>query len=102
MPLIPTLRSAEAPGQDEVGRVPRFHRLRIADNRRETPDAISVTFAVPAELAPQYAFRAGQYLTLRKVLNGEELRRTYSICSGLDDGELRIAIKRLEDGVFSA
>ena len=81
---------------------PRFHPLTIADIRRsETPDAISVAFAVPPDLAPAYRFRAGQYLTLRTTLNNEELRRTYSICSGEDDGELRIAIRRLEGGTFS-
>ncbi len=85
---------------------PRFHPLTIADIRPETqdgetPDAISVAFAVPPHLAPAYRFRAGQYLTLRTTLNNEELRRTYSICSGEDDGELRIAIRRLEGGIFS-
>ena len=80
---------------------PRFHPLTIADIRAETPDAISVAFAVPPDLAPAYRFRAGQYLTLRTTLNNQELRRTYSICSGEDDGELRIAIRRLEGGTFS-
>ena len=80
---------------------PRFHPLTIAGIRPETPDAISVAFAVPPDLAPAYRFRAGQYLTLRTTLNNEELRRTYSICSGEDDGELRIAIRRLEGGTFS-
>ena len=83
------------------GALPRFHWLRVAEVRQETPDAISVTFEVPPELAAQYAFRAGQYLTLRTTLDGEELRRSYSICSGEHDGELRIAIKRLPGGVFS-
>ncbi len=82
--------------------VPRFHRLRIAEVRRETADAISVAFAIPPELTEQYRFRAGQYLTLRTSFDGEEVRRSYSICSGVDDGELRIAIKRLEGGLFSA
>jgi ring-1,2-phenylacetyl-CoA epoxidase subunit PaaE len=80
---------------------PRFHRLRIADVTRETPDAISVAFDVPDALRDAYAFTPGQYLTLRAVLDGQEVRRSYSICSGLDDGELRIAIKRNPVGVFS-
>ena len=79
----------------------RFHLLRVADVRRETPDAISVAFAVPEGLRGAYAFRAGQYLTLRVEVGGEAVRRTYSICSGEDEGELRIAIRRLEGGVFS-
>jgi ring-1,2-phenylacetyl-CoA epoxidase subunit PaaE len=81
---------------------PRFHWLHVAQVRRETAEAISVTFTVPDALAPLYAFRAGQYLTLRTTLDGEEVRRSYSICSGVDDGELRIAIKRIEGGLFSA
>ena len=79
----------------------RFHPLRIADVRRETPDAVSIAFAVPPEAREEFAFTPGQYLTLRTTLGGEEVRRTYSICSGADDGELRVAVKRLDDGVFS-
>ena len=81
---------------------PRFHRLLVADTRQETPRAIAVTFAVPPALAPAYAFRAGQYLTLRTVLDGEEVRRAYSICAGETDGVLRIAIKLVAGGRFSA
>jgi ring-1,2-phenylacetyl-CoA epoxidase subunit PaaE len=80
---------------------PRFHRLRIADIRGETADCVSLAFEVPEKLRPAYRFIPGQYLTLRTVLEGEELRRSYSICSGLDDGELRVAIKLLENGAFS-
>ncbi len=69
---------------------------------RETLDAISVAFHVPDELAAAFAFSAGQYLTLRTHLGGEEVRRSYSICSGVDDGEVRIAIKRVDGGAFSA
>lgn len=80
---------------------PRFHRLRVADLRRETPDAVSVAFAVPPHLREDYRFAAGQYLTLRATLEGEEVRRSYSICSGPDDGELRVAVKRVDGGLFS-
>lgn len=80
---------------------PRFHRLRIAERRQETPDAISVSFDIPAHLSGDYAFQAGQYLTLRTTLDGEELRRSYSICSAEGDGTPRIAIKRLPGGAFS-
>jgi len=84
-----------------AGATPRFHWLTVADARRETADALSVSFVLPPDLAPLYAFRAGQSLTLRTTLEGEEVRRSYSICSGPDDGELRIAIKRVEGGQFS-
>ncbi len=81
---------------------PRFHPLRIAEVRRETADSISLRFDVPPELASEYRFEPGQHLNLRARLDGEELRRSYSICSGLDDGELRVAIKKVAGGRFSA
>ena len=80
---------------------PRFHTLTIAEVRRETPEAVSLRFALPAELAPAYRFVPGQHLALRTQLGGEELRRSYSICAGLDDGELRVAIKKVGGGRFS-
>ena len=80
---------------------PRFHRLAVSDLRRETPDAVSMTFAIPQELAGDYGFQPGQYLTLRTTMDGEEVRRSYSICSGPDDGELRIAVKKVDGGAFS-
>lgn len=83
----------------------RFYPLTVADLRRETPDCVSIGFAVPPELGREFRFRPGQYLTLRAVLGGDEVRRCYSICSGIDDwrqrGELRIAVKRVAGGVFS-
>ena len=80
---------------------PRFHRLTVNDLRRETPDAISMTFEIPQELAGDYSFLPGQYLTLRTTMDGEEVRRSYSICSGPEDGELRIAVKKVDGGAFS-
>jgi ring-1,2-phenylacetyl-CoA epoxidase subunit PaaE len=80
---------------------PRFHRLAVNDLRRETADAVSMTFAIPSELAGDYSFLPGQYLTLRTTMDGEEVRRSYSICSGPDDGELRIAVKKVDGGAFS-
>src|SRR6202008_2351090 len=81
---------------------PRFHRLAVNDLRCETADAVSMTFSIPSELAEDYAFAPGQYLTLRTTMDGEEVRRSYSICSGPDDGELRIAVKRIDGGAFSS
>ena len=81
---------------------PRFHRLAVNDLRRETADAVSMTFKIPGELAEDYAFAPGQYLTLRTTMDGEEVRRSYSICSGPDDGELRIAVKKVDGGAFSS
>jgi ring-1,2-phenylacetyl-CoA epoxidase subunit PaaE len=81
---------------------PRFHRLAVSDLRRETSDAVSLSFAIPSELAQDYRFSPGQYLTLRTMMDGEEVRRSYSICSGPDDGELRIAVKKIDGGAFSS
>src|SRR6185369_11267454 len=81
---------------------PRFHRLAVNDLRREAPGAVSLTFAIPKELSGDYSFMPGQYLTLRTTMDGEEVRRSYSICSGPDDGELRIAVKKVDGGAFSS
>jgi ring-1,2-phenylacetyl-CoA epoxidase subunit PaaE len=81
---------------------PKFHRLTVRDLRRETADAISMTFDVPQDMVGDYAFAPGQYLTLRTTLDGEEVRRSYSICSGPDDGEMRIAVKKVDGGAFSS
>jgi ring-1,2-phenylacetyl-CoA epoxidase subunit PaaE len=78
-----------------------FHALKIADLRRETPDAVSIAFAVPPDLQHAYRFDPGQHLTLRTTFLGAETRRSYSICTGLDDGELRIVVKRQDGGKFS-
>ncbi|MBV8848762.1 MAG: phenylacetate-CoA oxygenase/reductase subunit PaaK [Methylobacteriaceae bacterium] len=79
-----------------------FHPLTIADVRRETPEAISIRFTVPQGMREDFAFTSGQYLTLRTELDGADVRRSYSICSGMDEGELRVAIKRLDGGLFSS
>src|SRR5437879_4606108 len=82
--------------------IPRFHRLAVNNLRRESADAVSLTFAIPKALADDYRFAPGQYLTLRTTMDGEEVRRSYSICSGPDDGELRIAVKKVDGGAFSS
>ncbi|PSK98541.1 ring-1,2-phenylacetyl-CoA epoxidase subunit PaaE [Murinocardiopsis flavida] len=79
----------------------RFHALRVAAVDRLTADAVTVTFAVPPELAERFRFVQGQHLTVRCELGGEQVRRNYSICAQAPDGPLRIAVKRLDGGVFS-
>ena len=99
LPRLPrAVRSVQVP---LTSGSPRFHRLRIAELRRETADCVSLAFAVPAALRPRFSFTPGQYLTLRTRIGGAEVRRSYSICSGIDDGELRVAVKHVPDGVFS-
>jgi len=79
----------------------KFHPLKLAAIERETRDAVALTFAVPAELASQFRFEAGQHLTLRAAIDGQDIRRSYSICSPVHDAALRIAVKRSPGGVFS-
>ncbi len=78
-----------------------FQTLEIARVKQETPDAVSLSLVVPETLREAYRFKPGQHLTVRTTLDGEEQRRTYSICCGPDDEHLRIAIKRVADGRFS-
>ena len=78
-----------------------FYSLPIAAVRKETEQAVCVTFAVPPGLRDTFEFTQGQYLTLRAIIDGREVRRSYSICSGIGDEPLKIAIKRIEGGVFS-
>lgn len=80
---------------------PKFHPLVVQDVRKETGDTVSIAFEVPTELTGDYQFVSGQYITIKKVMNGEELRRSYSICTTPSSGELRVAVKRVEDGLFS-
>ena len=76
----------------------KFYKLKVADVHKETSDCVSVSFEVPASLKEEYKFIQGQYLTLKLLVNGEEVRRSYSVCSGVHEGELRVAIKRVKDG----
>ncbi len=78
-----------------------FHRLRVAEVKRETPDAVSVRLELPPELADKFRFRAGQHLTFRREIGGEEVRRNYSLCVAPDDGQLKIGVKQIAGGVFS-
>jgi ring-1,2-phenylacetyl-CoA epoxidase subunit PaaE len=78
-----------------------FHSLRIRDVRRETKDCVSIAFDVPSELRDAFAFSAGQYVNLRAFIDGDELRRSYSLCNAPHSGEWRVAIKRVEGGCFS-
>ena len=78
-----------------------FHSLKVARIEQETPEAVAITFAVPAELRSHYAFKPGQHLTLKTRLGDEELRRCYSICRAEQPGEICVAVKAIEGGRFS-
>jgi ring-1,2-phenylacetyl-CoA epoxidase subunit PaaE len=78
-----------------------FYPLRVSDVRRETADTVSVALDVPVDLAEAFRFSPGQFVGFRVAgPNGKPVTRSYSICSGLDDGELRVAVKHLPGGVF--
>lgn len=79
----------------------KFYALKVKDVRAETADCVSVSLEVPAELGELFRFAPGQYLTFRKHMEGAEVRRSYSICSSPAEGELRVAIKKVENGKFS-
>lgn len=79
-----------------------FHKLKIKELKRETADCVSVTLEVPEELRDKFVFTQGQHLVFRKVYDGEEIRRSYSICSCPLDSELRVAVKKISGGVFSS
>ncbi len=79
----------------------KFHPLSVAKVERETRDAVAITFAVPMTIGTQFRFDAGQHLTLRATIDGQDVRRSYSICSAVQDGCLRIAVKRNPSGLFS-
>jgi len=76
----------------------KFYKLKVSDVRKETADCVSVAFDVPVSLKEEYKFIQGQYLTLKLFVKGEEVRRSYSVCSGVHENELRVAIKRVKDG----
>lgn len=80
---------------------PRFHTLAVAEVRKDTAESVVLSFSVPDHLREHYQFTPGQYLTLRTTIAGEDVRRSYSICSELGSELLSVGVKRIDDGVFS-
>lgn len=78
-----------------------FHKLRIKEVIRETQDCVSVSFVVPADLKETFSYKQGQNITVRSFINGEDVRRSYSLCSSPLENDFRIAIKKVEGGVLS-
>lgn len=79
----------------------RFHLLAVKKVEKETDDCVSIEFEVPEELKETFQFKQGQNLTIKKILNGQELRRNYSICTSPFDNKLKVAVKKAEGGIFS-
>jgi len=78
-----------------------FHPLRVRSIVPDTAEAVIVSFEVPESLRPVFGYTQGQYLTLRHEIDGQDLRRSYSICAGVDDAELRVGVRQVKGGVFS-
>ncbi|WP_417888467.1 2Fe-2S iron-sulfur cluster-binding protein [Xanthomarina gelatinilytica] len=79
-----------------------FHNLTIKDITRETDKSVVISFQVPDHLKSTYAFKAGQYVTLKTTINNHEVRRDYSLCSSPKSGDLKVAVKEVTDGTFSS
>ncbi len=79
-----------------------FHKLTVKDIRKETSDCVSISFDIPKDLENDFLFKQGQNITIKLIIDGEEIRRSYSICSSPFDNELRVAVKKVYDGAFSS
>lgn len=79
-----------------------FHKLQVKEVRKETPDCVSIAFAVPEAVQQEFIFEQGQNITVKKEIAGEEIRRSYSICSAPFENELRVAVKKVDGGRFSS
>ncbi|RED48918.1 ferredoxin--NADP reductase [Seonamhaeicola aphaedonensis] len=79
-----------------------FYKLSVKNIKRETNKAVSISFNVPDNLKEAFTFKAGQYITLKTIINGDEVRRDYSLCVSPKSTELKVAVKEVEDGTFSA
>lgn len=78
-----------------------FHKLSIKNITKETEKSVSISFNIPENLKAIFKFKAGQYITLKGMVNGKEIRRDYSICVAPNDNELKVAVKEVKDGLFS-
>lgn len=81
---------------------PRFNTLEVSHVQRDTSESVVLSFRIPPELTENYAFTPGQYLTLRSTIDGQDVRRSYSICSPLGSPHLSVGVKRIEGGQFSS
>lgn len=79
----------------------KFHETEVAEVYKETSDCTVITFNIPENLRDEFSYKQGQYLTLRKIINGEDVRRSYSLCSSPIDNQWKVAVKQIPGGVFS-
>ena len=81
--------------------MPEMHSLKVIEVQRLTDDAVAISFAVPKYLTEHFSFQSGQFLTLSQTIDGEDVRRSYSICSAPHESLLRVGIKAIPNGLFS-
>ena len=79
-----------------------FHPLTVKHIKKETADCVSISFNIPETLMPVFAYREGQNITIKTAIGGEEVRRSYSVCTAPHENELRVAVKKLKGGLFSS
>jgi len=79
----------------------KFHKIRVKEVYKDTKDCSVITFDVPNELQKEFAYRQGQHLTIKAIINGEEVRRSYSLCSSPVDKQWKVAVKQIYEGKFS-
>ncbi len=78
-----------------------FHLLTISELKKETPNAVCISFEIPSQLTDTFTFKAGQYITLKATVNGKEVRRAYSLCSSPTSGTWSVGVKKVDGGTFS-
>ncbi|MDG1327310.1 MAG: 2Fe-2S iron-sulfur cluster-binding protein [Flavobacteriaceae bacterium] len=81
--------------------MPKFYPLKVKDLYKDTEQCSVIEFDIPEDLKDIFKYKAGQYLTLRETINGEDIRRSYSLCSSPIDNEWKVAVKQIPDGKFS-
>ena len=78
-----------------------FEKIPVKQVRKETADCVSIVFDIPEELREKFSYKQGQHITLRTFINDEEVRRSYSLCSSPLQNEWRVAVKKVDGGLFS-
>lgn len=79
----------------------KFHNIQVQDIFKETRDSAVVTFQIPEDLIPEFQYKQGQHLTLKTIIDGEEIRRSYSLCSSPVENKWKVAVKKINGGLFS-
>ena len=78
-----------------------FSKLKVQEIKKETADSVSIAFEIPVDLKSNFEYRSGQYITIKNDINGEDIRRSYSLCSAPSENDFRIGVKKVENGRMS-